>query len=171
MPSVFLSGVPTKRVVSKRAVLADAPRYQNRNEGTFGCSPVPKTGMRVHAGLPQYQKPERGTFAKTALLRNHPLVFSRSFIWDTLFRKFWVRNRAGENKPGDIQRNHFVYTCVGTRVSTQVGAFVWDSNTEKANFCGHSRVHLREHSREHLREPFRGSIGGLYFAFASSVLH
>ena len=43
-------------------------------------------------------------------------------------------------------------------------------NTEKANFCGHSRVYLREHSREHLWEPFRGSIGGSYFAFASSVL-
>ena len=49
--------------------------------------------------------------------------------------------------------------------------FVWDYSAEKANFCGHSRVHLREHWREHLREPFRGSIGGSYFAFASSVLH
>ena len=45
------------------------------------------------------------------------------------------------------------------------------SDTEKANFGGHSRAHLREHSREHLREPFRGSISGSYFAFASSVLH
>ena len=70
----------------------------------------------------------------------------------------WVRNRASENRPGDIRPNHFVYTCVGTRVSTRVGAFVWNFDTEKANFCGHSRVHLREHSREHLREPFRGSI-------------
>ena len=44
--------------------------------------------------------------------------------------------------------NHFVYTCVGTRVSThastRVGAFVWDYNREKANFGEHSRVHLRE---------------------------
>ena len=40
------------------------------------------------------------------------------------------------------------------------GSLVWDYNTEKANFCEHSRVHLRERSREHLREPFRGSIGG-----------
>ena len=91
------------------------------------------------------------------------------------FKKLWVRNRAGENRPGDIRPNHFVYTSGGTRVSThvstRVGAFVWDYNTDKANFCGHSRVHLREHSREHLREPFRGSIGGSYFAFASSVLH
>ena len=44
-------------------------------------------------------------------------------------------------------------------------------NTEKTNFCGHSRVHLREHLREHSWEPFRGSISGSYFAFASSVLH
>ena len=82
---------------------------------------------------------------------------------------------TGENRPGDIRPNHFVYTCVGTRVSThvstRVGAFAWDSNTEKANFCGQSRVHLREHSRGHLREPCRGSISGSYFAFASSVLH
>ena len=91
------------------------------------------------------------------------------------FFQVWVRNRAGENRPSDIRPNHFVYTCVGTRVSThvstRVGAFVWDYNREKPNFCGHSRVHLREHSREHLREPFCGSIGGSYFAFASSVLH
>ena len=50
----------------------------------------------------------------------------------------WVRNRAGENRPGDIRPNHFVYTCVGTHVSTHVSirveAFVWDYNTEKANF-------------------------------------
>ena len=51
------------------------------------------------------------------------------------------------------------------------GSLCMDYNTEKANFCGHSRVYLREHSREHLREPFRESIGGSYFAFASSVLH
>ena len=56
-------------------------------------------------------------------------------------------------------------------MSTQVGALVWDYNSEQANFCGLSRIHLREHSREHLREPFRGSIGVSYFAFASSVLH
>ena len=83
------------------------------------------------------------------------------------------RSRAGENRPGDIRPNHFVYTCVGSRasthVSTRVGAFVWEYNREKTNFCGHSRVHLREHSREHLREAFRGSIGGSYFAFASSL--
>ena len=35
------SGVD-KRVVSKRVVLADVPRNENRNEGTFGCSPGTK---------------------------------------------------------------------------------------------------------------------------------
>ena len=57
-----------KRVVSKRAVLADVPQYQkpergyiqmfpgikNRNEGTFGCSLVPKAR-------------NEGTFTKTTL--------------------------------------------------------------------------------------------------------
>ena len=58
---------------------------------------------------------------------------------------------------GVEKSHHFVYTCVGTRVSThvstRVGAYLWDNNTEKTNFGGHCRVHLRVHSREHLREP------------------
>ena len=69
-------------VVSKKVVLADAPRYQkpergyiqmfpgtkNRNEGTLGCSPVPKTrnegacgcslvpktGTRAHSPKPPF---------------------------------------------------------------------------------------------------------------------
>ena len=58
-------------------------------KGDFGrCSPVPKTGTRVHSDVPRYQKPgwgymrmfpytktwNEGTFAKTTLLRNHPFV-------------------------------------------------------------------------------------------------
>ena len=82
----------------------------------------------------------------------------------SILRNWWVRNRADENRPGDIRPNQSVYTCVGTRVSThvstRVGAFVWDYNTEKASFWGHSRVHLREHSHEHLQEPFVGALVG-----------
>ena len=37
---------------------------ENRKEGTFGCSPVPKIGTRVHS-------------PKTTLLRNDPFVSSR----------------------------------------------------------------------------------------------
>ena len=58
--------------------------------GFGGCSLVPKTGTRVHSDVPRYQKPERryvrmfhgtknqnkGTFAKTTLLRNRPFVSS-----------------------------------------------------------------------------------------------
>ena len=40
-------------MVSKRVVLVDVPRHQK--PGTFGCSPVAKTGTRVHADVPQYQ--------------------------------------------------------------------------------------------------------------------
>ena len=57
-----------KRVVSKRVVLADVPRNENRNEGTFGrspgtknrnegtfaCSPGTKTGTRVHSPKPPF---------------------------------------------------------------------------------------------------------------------
>ena len=52
----------------------------------------------------------------------------------------WVRNRAGENRPGDIRPNHFVYTCVGTRVSThvstRVGAFVGTTTQRNPTFVG-----------------------------------
>ena len=65
-----------KRVVSKRVVLADVPRHEkpergyigmfpgteNWNEGTFGCSPVPKTGTTVHSPKPP--------FYETALFRH-----------------------------------------------------------------------------------------------------
>ena len=71
---------------------------------------------------------------------------------------FGVRNGAGENGPGDIQPIHFVYTRMGTRMSTyvspRVGAFAWDYNTGKANFCGHSRVHST------CRSPFVGGLVG-----------
>ena len=64
-----------------------------QKDGLGGCSPVPKTGTRVHsdvprhqkpetstrvhADVPRYQKPERGYIRQTALLRNHPFVSSR----------------------------------------------------------------------------------------------
>ena len=48
-----LSGVG-KRVVSKRVVLADVPPNENRNEGTFGCSPGTKTGTRVRSTKPPF---------------------------------------------------------------------------------------------------------------------
>ena len=57
-----------KRVVSKRVILADVPperkpergyvrmfpRNENRNEGTFACSPGTKTGTRVHSPKPPF---------------------------------------------------------------------------------------------------------------------
>ena len=58
----------TKRVLSKRAVLADVPperkpergyirmfpRNENRNEGTFACSPGTKTGASVRSPKPPF---------------------------------------------------------------------------------------------------------------------
>ena len=49
------------------------PGTKNRNEGTFGCSPVPKTGTRAHSDVGRYQEPERGYIprvVKTVLLGN-----------------------------------------------------------------------------------------------------
>ena len=70
------------------------------------------------------------------LLDPHPLNGLPPLSGTPTFWHSWVRNRAGESRPSYIRPNHFVYTCVGTRVSTHVGAFVWDYNTEKANCCG-----------------------------------
>ena len=36
-----------------------APKNRNENEGTWECCPVPKTGTRVHANVPWYQKTEQ----------------------------------------------------------------------------------------------------------------
>ena len=36
------------------------PRNENRNEGTFGCSPGTNAGARVHSHVPRERKPERG---------------------------------------------------------------------------------------------------------------
>ena len=60
------------------------PRNENRNEGTFGCSP----GTKYIRMFPRNEKPERGyvrmfpwnenrnegTFAKTTLLGNRPFI-------------------------------------------------------------------------------------------------
>ena len=70
-------------MVSKRVVLADVPperkpergyirmfpRNENRNEGTFGCSPGTKTGTRVRSDVPPERKPERGY-----VRQNHPFT-------------------------------------------------------------------------------------------------
>ena len=53
------------------------PGTKNRNEGTFGCSPVPRTGTKVHSDVPGTKNRNKSTFAKTALLRNRPFVSSR----------------------------------------------------------------------------------------------
>ena len=45
------------------------PRNENRNEGTFGCSPGTKTGTRVHSHVPPERKPERGY-----VRQNHPFT-------------------------------------------------------------------------------------------------
>ena len=45
-----------------------------RNKGTFGCSPRTKTGTRVRSDVPRNENRNKGTLAKTTLLRNHPFV-------------------------------------------------------------------------------------------------
>ena len=56
------------------------PCTKKWNEGTFGCSSVPKTGTRVHSRVPGNKNWNNGTFAKTALLRNRPNLFPLDFF-------------------------------------------------------------------------------------------
>ena len=112
-----------KRVVSKRVVLADVPperkpergyirmfpRNDNRNEGTFACSPRTKTGMRVHSPKPP--------FYETALLspsdlcaRLRPCIGAphlRSFVFICVFlRPTAFRKTAVGNSRNSVTFNH-----------------------------------------------------------------
>ena len=98
------SGEP-KRVVSKRVVLADVPRNENRSEGTFAKTTfwkppfyLPMTLLVLKKGwfpkgwfrrmFPRNENRNEGTFAKTTLLRNRPFISQ----WEDLlygFGCFW----------------------------------------------------------------------------------
>ena len=64
------SGVD-KRVVSQKGGFGGCPPppKENRNEGTFGCSPGTKTGTRVRSHVPSERKSERGH-----IRQNHPFT-------------------------------------------------------------------------------------------------
>ena len=97
-----------KRVVSKRVVLVDVPRYQKLERGYTRMCPGTKN---------RYE----GTFAKTALLlRNRPVVPSRLFMamncqshyreWPDWFQRLqrvrpnlWKFSSPGCLKPGCLQ--------------------------------------------------------------------
>ena len=62
------------------------PRNENRNEGTFGCSPGTKNRNEgTFACSPGTKNQNEGTFAKTTLLRNRPFT---SFYPKNLLRLF-----------------------------------------------------------------------------------
>ena len=67
----------TKGWFSKRVVLAGCSPWNNRNEGTFGISDVPRERKleRGHVRtFPWNENRNEGTFARTTLLRNRPFV-------------------------------------------------------------------------------------------------
>ena len=71
------------------------PGTTNRNEGTFGCSPVPETGTRVHADVPRHQKPERGYIRQNRPFAKPPFCFLSGHFRFPLFmccfrRIFWA---------------------------------------------------------------------------------
>ena len=62
------------------------PGTKNRNEGTFRCSPAPRTGTKVHSDVPRDQTRNEGTFAETAILRSCPFVSSRKIALIACFK-------------------------------------------------------------------------------------
>ena len=76
-----------------------AALQENRNEGTFGCSPGTKTGTRVHSDDPPERKPERG------YIRMFPRNENRS---EGMERKiFETGTRAHSPKPPLITKPPF----------------------------------------------------------------
>ena len=88
----FYAGVQPSQSLSRLETLGGSQKVGFQKVGFGGCSPAPKKRcLRVHSDVPRYQNPERGymrmfpstknrnegTFAKTALLPNHPFVSSR----------------------------------------------------------------------------------------------
>ena len=63
------------------------PSTKNRNEGTCGCSLVPKNRTRAHADVPWYPKPERGH-----IRQNRPFPKPPPFVSS----RFWsVSDKSG----------------------------------------------------------------------------
>ena len=67
----LFSGV-RKRMVSKRVVLADVPRYQEPERGYFRM--FPRNENQNEGTFPRNENRNEGIFAKTTLLRNRPFV-------------------------------------------------------------------------------------------------
>ena len=66
-------------MVSKRVVLADVPRYKKRHDGTFRCSPVPRTERAYMRMFPSTENRSLLNIGQNNPLRNHPFVSSRVF--------------------------------------------------------------------------------------------
>ena len=56
------------------------PQNENRNEGTFGCSPRTKTGTRVRSHVPPELKPERGYIRENHPFTKPPVCLPMIFI-------------------------------------------------------------------------------------------
>ena len=48
---------------------------KQRKEGTFGCSPAPKDGTKVHSDFLRYQRPERGHICQNRPFTKLPFCF------------------------------------------------------------------------------------------------
>ena len=103
-PTHFTSTVLSRKCyahfpgVDKRWFWRMFPRNENRNEGTFGCSPGTKTGTRVRSHVLLGRKPERGYIRqKTTLLRNRSLspsdfLAARNSLFFRAFFPFFCRD-------------------------------------------------------------------------------
>ena len=56
------------------------PSTKKPNEGTFGCSPAPKNGTKVHSDVSRYRKMERGYIRQNHPFTKLPFCFLSTFL-------------------------------------------------------------------------------------------
>ena len=88
------------------------PCTKNWNEGTIGCYPNARTGMRVHTDVHRYQNRNRGTFAKTTLFRNRPFLVARAIRNAIRANRFaietplFIARQADSHESFEFRANH-----------------------------------------------------------------
>ena len=65
------------------------PRNENRNEGTFGCSPGTKTGTRVRSHVPPERRPERGYIRQSRPFTKLPFCLQVSMFLYVMLTILW----------------------------------------------------------------------------------
>ena len=74
----------SQKVGFQKGGFGGCSRNQQLERGYIRISPVPETRTRVHADVPQYQKPERGHIRRNRPLTQPPFCFLSNILGDFL---------------------------------------------------------------------------------------